>query len=1053
VSDKRETLLSSARTDPEALVDTILALQEQVQALSKPKLGSALVVGGGIGGMQAALDLAASGIKVYLIDKKPAIGGVMSQLDKTFPTNDCAMCTMSPRLVEIGRHKDIEIITLSEVEKVEGVPGNFKVLIDKRARYVDVSKCTGCGTCVSKCPKSVPNRFNEGLSNRHAMHILYPQAVPNKPAIDKEHCLYFKTGKCKLCEKACEAKAINFDQKDEKIELDVGAIILAPGFQLFDAKVKEEYGLGRYPNVITSLAFERILSPSGPYAGKVVRPSDNNPPRRIAFLQCVGSRDFERDYCSSVCCMYATKEAIIAKEHAEGLECDIDIFFMDIRAFSKGFEEYYQRAKRLGVNYIRCRVPTIGDVPGTGNLIINYLTGDEKKASCEYDMVVLSAGMEPPADTKGIAEKFGIGLNEFNFCRTSPLTPVRTTRDGIYVAGPFSGPKDIPETVTQASGAASMVLSLLREARGTLVASKEYPPETHVLGQEPKVGVFVCNCGTNIGSVVNVPEVADYAKTLPHVAYVETGLYTCSNDSQENIKARIKEHGLNRLVVASCTPRTHEALFRNTIREAGLNPYLFELANIREQCAWVHMHEHEKATQKAKDLVRIAVAKARLDSPLYNRPLKVSNSALVIGGGISGMTSASELALQGFDVYLAEKESELGGSLRHAYYLLDGSGLQDHLKATIERLKDTYPFNKRVHTYTGATIEEIKGSVGNFKTKIATNGKTVEIEHGVVIVATGAKEYKPEEYLYGLDKRVITQSELEKRLALSGNTGIDEKPDTVVMIQCVGSRHDKRPYCSRTCCAEAIKNALKIKDLSPDTNVYVLYRDIRTYGFSESYYTKARQKGVVFMRYEEDSKPLVENFGSLFSVKVFEQTVKRELEIPAGLVVLSAATVAGEDNKTIAQFLKVPLTQDGFFLEAHMKLRPVDFATDGVFVCGPAHYPKSIDESIIQAQAVAARAATILNKEYIELDPTISELNEDKCDGCAYCVDTCPYKAITLVEWEWEGKSKKRVKIDEALCKGCGTCMATCPKDAVHVRHFELEKLRAEVFAALNIEG
>jgi len=417
------------------------------------------------------------------------------------------------------------------------------------------------------------------------------------------------------------------------------------------------------------------------------------------------------------------------------------------------------------------------------------------------------------------------------------------------------------------------------------------------------------------------------------------------------------------------------------------------------------------------------------------------------------MTSAAELALQGFDVHLAEKESELGGSLRNAYYLPDGSGLQDHLKATVERLKDTYPFNKRIHAYTEATIEDIKGSVGNFKTKIAANGKTVEIEHGVVIVATGAKEYKPEEYLYGWDKRVITQSELEKRLALSWNTGIGEKPGTVVMIQCVGSRDDKRPYCSRTCCTEAIKNALKIKELSPEIDVYVLYRDIRTYGFRESYYTKARQKGVVFMRYEGDNKPLVENSGSFLSVKVFEQTVKRDLEIPAGLVVLSAGTVAGEDNKTIAQFLKVPLTQDGFFLEAHMKLRPVDFATDGVFVCGPAHSPQSIDESIIQAQAVAARAAIILNKEYIELEPTISELNEDKCDGCAYCVDTCPYKAITLVDWEWEGKMKKMVKIDEALCKGCGTCMATCPKDAVHVRHFELDKLRAEVFAALNIEG
>lgn len=1012
------------------------------------KIGSALVVGGGIGGMQAALDLAASGIKVYLVENKPSIGGVMSQLDKTFPTNDCAMCTMAPRLVEIGRNKDIEIITLSEVEKIEGEPGNFRVVLDKKARYVDESKCTGCGTCVSKCPKSVPNPYNEGLNKRHAMHILYPQAVPNKPSVDKDNCLYFKHGKCKLCEKACEAKAINFDQKDEKIALNVGAVILSPGFELFDARIKEEYGFGRYPNVITSLAFERILSPTGPYAGKALRPSDNKPLEKIAFIQCVGSRDFERDYCSSVCCMYATKEAIIAKEHAgELVECDI--FFMDLRAFSKGFEEYYQRAKKLGVNYIRCKVPSLSEIPETKNLKIEYLIDDDKKASREYDLVVLSVGMLPPGKAKEIAERCGIELNEFNFCKTSSFKPVETTRDGIYAAGPFSEPKDIPETVMQASGAASRALSLLHDARGTLVVTKEYPPEIDVKGQEPKIGVFVCQCGTNIASVVNVPEVVEYAKTLPNVAYAVDSLYTCSNDTQKKIKEKIKEHGLNRVVVASCTPRTHEALFRNTIGEAGLNPYLFELANIREHCSWVHMHQHKEATEKAKDLVRIAIAKVRLDSPLYTRPLRVSNNALVIGAGISGMTAALELAEQGFNVYLIEKEREPGGSLRNSYYLLDGERPQEHLKRTIEKIKA----NGRIHLYTEAKIEDIKGSVGNFKTTVAINGKTEELEHGIVIVASGAKEYRPEEYLYGQDERVITQSELEKRLALTGKSGIDKKPATVVMIQCVGFRDEKRPYCSRICCTEAVKNALKIKELAPDTNVYILYRDMRTYGFREGYYTKARQKGVVFMRYEEDRKPEVGKNGSSLSIKVFERTINRDLEIPADLVVLSTGMVPGDDNKTIAQFLKVPLTQDGFFLEAHMKLRPIDFATDGIFLCGLAHFPKSIEESIIQAQAAAARASTILTREYIELDPTISELNPAKCDGCAYCIEPCPYKAITLVEYEEEGRVKKTVKIDEALCKGCGTCMATCPKDAIHVRHFELDKLRAEVFAALGIEG
>jgi heterodisulfide reductase subunit A len=1008
------------------------------------RTGSVLVVGGGIGGMQAALDLAASGIKAYLVERAPAIGGVMSQLDKTFPTNDCAMCTMSPRLVEIGKHKDVEIITLSEVESVEGEPGNFAVKLKKRPRYVDEEKCTGCGTCVTKCPKKVPNPYNAGLDSGRAVHILYPQAVPNKPSIDKEHCLYFKHGKCRKCEKACEANAIDFDQKDETVELRVGAIILSPGYELFDARAKEEYGFGRYPNVVTSLAFERILSPSGPYSGKVLRPSDAKPPERIAFIQCVGSRDSERDYCSSVCCMYATKEAIIAKEHAEGLKCDI--FFMDIRAFGKGFEEYYLRAKKLGVNYIRCRVPSVEEVPETGNLIIKYLTEDEKEASCEYDMVILSVGMQPPGNVKELAERFNIGLNEFNFCKTSPFNPVQTTRDGIYVAGPFSEPKDIPETVMQASGAASKALSLLNDVRWTQVVSKEYPPETDVSGQEPRIGVFVCHCGTNIASVVDVPDVTEYAKTLPGVVFAENALYACSNDTQEKIKESIRQNSLNRVIVASCTPRTHEALFRNTMREAGLNQYLFELANIREHCSWVHMHEHEKATKKSRDLVRMAVARAHELEPLQNRFLDVEHDALVIGGGISGMTAAAELAKMGFDVHLIEEERELGGNLRHAYYLLGGESPQDHLKEIAGIIKD----DDRIHLYTDAKIEGIEGSVGNFKTKVVTNGKVEEIRHGVIIVATGAKEFKPEEYLYGQDKRVITQGELEERLALTGKPGIGDEPVTVVMIQCVGSRDEKRPYCSRVCCTEAVKNASKIKELSPDANVYVLYRDIRTYGFREGYYTKARQKGVVFMRYEEDNKPEVCTDGSHLTVNIFEQSIGMAIEIPADMVVLSAGMVASDENKTIAQSLKVPLTQDGFFLEAHMKLRPVDFATDGIFICGLAHFPKSIDESIIQAQAASARASTILARERIELDAVVSHVIDENCDGCAYCIDPCPYHALTIIEYMRDGAIKKTVDRNITLCKGCGVCQATCPKGGIVIDNFKLPHLLAMVRAALE---
>ena len=855
---------------------------------------------------------------------------------------------------------------------------------------------------------------------------------------------------CHICATACQANAIDYTQKAETHQLKVGAVVLAPGFEIFDARLKKDLGYGRFPNVLTSLEFERILSASGPYSGHVCRPFDRQQPKRIAFLQCVGSRDSDRDYCSSVCCMYATKEAIIAKEHlGEGLQCDV--FFMDMRAFSKGFEQYYRRAQELGVRYIRSRVPKIEEIAGTRNLIVQYLGENDSKLSQEYDLVVLSVGMQPPKEVKALAERFGVALNQFNFCGTSTFRPAETSREGIFVAGPFAEPKDIPETVMQASAAASQVLSLLQEARGSLITPKVYPPEKEVKGEEPRIGVFVCHCGTNIAGVVNVPDVVEYAKTLPNVVYAENNLYTCSNDTQDRIKEKIAEHNLNRVVVASCTPRTHEPLFRNTMAEAGLNPYLFEMANIRDQCSWVHMHEPEKATQKSKDLVRMALAKSRLLQPLNRQTVTIEKSALVIGGGVSGMTAALTLARQGFDAYLVEKENELGGNLRHTHYLLNGDKPQDELA----RLRYEIEQNSRVHLFTGAAIERIEGTIGNFKTTITADGKTSEITHGVVIVATGAKQYQPKEYLHGQDDRVITQRELETRFATGDRFLTPEgrqSAKTVVMIQCVGSRDADHPYCSRVCCADAIKNALKIKTLSPETNVYVLYRDIRTYGFKESYYTRARQQGVVFVRYDEDRKPDVSQNGDRLEVTVYDQTLGLPLTISADWVVLSAGIHPHEDNRKIAQFLKVPLNSEGFFLEAHMKLRPVDFMTDGVFLCGLAHSPKSIDECILQAQAASARASSVLVQDRLELGANISQVVDESCDGCAYCVDTCPYKAITLLEYKWQGSIKKVVETSDSICKGCGCCQATCPKKGVFIRGFTLDQIEAQIHAALGVE-
>jgi len=922
--------------------------------------------------------------------------------------------------------------------------------------------CWTCGACNFVCPTGkqvaslvtpksflpLPDAFNIGLDSRSAAYIPYPQAVPNKAVLDSAACVHLNHEACGICEAVCEAKAIDFEQKPLTTELNVGAIILSPGYEIFDARLSKDLGYGRYPNVVTSIEFERIMCASGPYSGHVIRPFDHKEPKRIAFLQCVGSRDSEHDYCSSVCCMYATKEAIMAKEHlGDKLQCDI--FFMDLRAFGKGFEQYYHRAEDLGVRYIRSRVPVIEELPETRNLIVKYLGDGDRKLSEEYDLVVLSVGMQPPKEVKRLAERFGVELNSFDFCRTSAFQPAQTSREGVFVAGPFAEPKDIPETVMQASASAAEALSLLRDARGSLVAPKVYPQERDVTGEEPRIGVFVCHCGSNIAGVVKVPDVVEYAKTLTNVVYAENNLYTCSNDTQDRIKEKITEHNLNRVVVASCTPRTHEPLFRNTLAEAALNPYLFEMANIRDQCSWVHMHEPDKATAKSKDLVRMAIAKARLLKPLQRHSIKVEKAALVIGGGLSGMTAALALANQGFDVYLAEKEKELGGSLRHVHYLFNGDRPQNELV----RLRGEIDQNSRIHQFTGAVIESIDGTIGNFKTRISVQGETTEVTHGVVIVATGAREYQPKEYLYGQEQNVMTQRELELQLASGGAllSGNGRRPKTVVMIQCVGSRENDHPYCSRVCCGEAIKNALRIKALSPQTAVYVLYRDIRTYGFKESYYTKARQQGVVFVRYQEDAKPEVSRNDSHFHVTVRDQTLGMPMTIPADLVVLSAGIHPHEDNKTIAQFLKVPLNSEGFFLEAHMKLRPVDFMTDGVFVCGLAHSPKTIEESILQAQAAAARAAAVLVKDQLPLEANVSEVVDQSCDGCAYCVDTCPFKAITLLEYMYQGTIKKSVEANEIVCKGCGCCQATCPKNGIFIRGFTLDQIRAQVEAALEV--
>lgn len=1453
------------------------------------KVGAVLVVGGGIGGMQASLDLANAGFKVYLVEETSAIGGRMAQLDKTFPTNDCSMCIISPKLVEVGRHLNIEIITNAEIEKVEGEAGHFKVEVLKRPRYVDLSKCTACGECLINCPVELLNEFDENLSSRKAIFKRYPQATPNAFAIEKRgispckgHCpagihvqgyvaligqkkfkealalirknnplpaicgrvctypcedactrkkvddpvaimslkrfvsdweylqekpeeppvknkrdekvaiigagpaglsaaFYlakegfqvtifeahpepggmmawgipdyrlpreilnldidfirrlgveiktdtpigpelalrdlFKAGfrsiflgvgaqqsmrlgiegeglkgvvhgvdylreinagreiplgekvavigggnvaidvvrtalrkgskntfiiyrrsreempaleeeiaeaeeegvtinylvapkrilgkggkvagiecirmelgepdesgrrrpvpiagsefeievdsvvpaigqspelsflpdgkewkitrrgtlevdpltyatqvegvfaggdmvsgpktvvsaigagreaaisisrylqgadlrygrekefkvvelepegvkqepryhppkvavsertkdflevqqglteevavaeakrclncgvcsECLQCVEVCLPGAIDHEMREERETLKVGSIILAPGFEKFNPHLKGEFGYGRYPNVITSLEFERILSASGPFQGEVKRPSDGTHPRRIAWIQCVGSRDAScyREYCSAVCCMYATKEAIIAKEHDAAIEPTI--FFMDIRAYGKGFDAYYERAdKEYGIRYIHCMVSRVVERPLNKNLELTYIDDQGEVTTEEFDLVILSVGMVPSENTKALGERLGITLDQYGFCQTDEFSPVAASRPGVFVCGVFQGPKDIPETVAQASGAAASASGLLSFERGALVKKREFPAEIEVEEETPRIGVFVCRCGINIAGVVDVSAVKTYAATLPQVVYVDENLFTCSQDTQGRIIEAIKEHGLNRVVVASCSPRTHEPMFQDTIREAGLNKYLFEMANIRDQCSWVHMQEKEKATEKAKDLVRMAVATASQSETLKELSQEVKKKGLVIGGGLTGMIAALELARQGFETFLVEKEETLGGNLQHIYSTLNGGAVQSYLKELIDRVKE----NPLIQVFTNALIVSCSGFVGNFKTElmIGPGMYTRILEHGITIVATGGEELKPEEYLYGEDERVLTQQEFEQRLAKGDLLPID----SLVMIQCVGSRNEDRPYCSRICCSVAIKNALALKEKNPQAVIYILYRDIRTYGLLERYYEKARKKGIVFIRYDLDTKPKVEVKGGRLSVSVRDPILKRELVLTPDLLVLSSAVTARE-NEELATMLKVPLTQEGFFLEAHMKLRPVDFATEGIYLCGLAHSPKLIGESISQALAAVARACTILSQDQIQIGGVVSVVNEELCAACLTCVRVCPYDVPVINE-------RGVAEIEPAKCQGCGICASDCPAAAIELQHFK----------------
>jgi len=1002
------------------------------------KVGAVLVVGAGVGGLRAALDLAESGFRAYLVDSSPGIGGTAPQLDKWFPDNGCELCKLLPVFSRDGcsqfclrrdmAHPNVELIPNSRVEKVTGEAGNFQVTVNSMSRWVKTERCTGCRLCAEVCPVEVPDEYNDDLQMRKAIYVRSPQAVPNFYCIDREACI-----RCGKCIEVCPTNAIDLDLPDESQEVAVGAIIVSSGFQEFDAAKMGQYGLGRHVNVLNNLQVERLLASGGKTAGELLRPSDGEVPKKVAFLQCVGSRDAERNYCSTACCMYALKEAILIK--GKYPDTDVTIFYMDMRAFGKGYHRYYQQAQELGVKFVHSRVSVIRENPKTKDLLLLARAEDGTDIRSEYNLVVLAAAQCPSTRAAELSEVLGVDTNQWGFIQSQGWWQTRTSKEGIYVCGSAAAPADISDSVIQAGAAACEAAASLAPVRNQLIESEAESEKPPASDAEVSVAVFLCQCGEEISAVVDTAQVAEFAQSLPGVVSVEEVAFLCLPETLEEVKKSVAKSGANRVIFAACAPYHYHRLLGKTMREAGIHPSLWQLVNFREQLAWVHKDNQAQATEKAKKLLAVSIDRIRGQEPLRTTPMPVEQQALVIGAGISGMVAALSLAEQGFETHLVEKSAETGGHAAEVHYSLGNEDPQGFLNDLREKVKD----NPQIHLYPETAVVEVNGRSGNFSSTLKAADDTVtDIRHGAIIVATGGEDYVPTEYQYGQSSQIITQKELQKRLA-DGDLG---ESATVVMVQCVGSRDEEHPYCNRTCCSDAITNALKIKEMNPETEVYVLNRDVMTYAFREEYYSKAREAGVLFIRFNQDNPPEVSVTDSKITVQVDDPVLPGKLEIDANLLVLSTGIVPGE-NRELAQTLSLELNDDGFFKEVDTKFRPVDTVIDGIFVCGRANAPRNLDEEVTQARAAAQRAVNILSRKELQSGRIVSEVNARRCSFCGICVTTCPFNA------RWLDEDEHVAVVDEALCQACGACVAACPNSAAKLRGYRDKQMLSMIEAVL----
>jgi heterodisulfide reductase subunit A len=1022
---------------------------------SKP--AAAMVVGGGIGGMRAALDLADAGLKVYLVEQTPCLGGRVAQLGYMFPQHDCVLCrgtpdhgygctrpSISPAYTHHNQHPNIEILTNTRVVDVEGQAGDFTVSLRQEPRYVDTDLCINCDKCAQVCPVVLPDSYQLGMSQRKAVYKVATRAAPDSYVVDRgPYC-----DDCGECVTVCPTKAIDLNEQPRLLSIGVGAIILALGFKTFDPSGLEEFGYKRYANVLSAMEYERLASRSGPTEGMVTRPSDEQKPTSIAWLQCIGSRDQERSYCSSICCMYATKEAMLAKQRL-GEETDCTVFMMEERAFNKEYGTYFAKAReRHGVRYVHCRVSAIREDPLSGDLILHYANPNGELHQERYEMVVLATGLQPPDSAQHFTNILDLELNEHGFCETQKFTPLQTTHSGVFVCGAFSSPKEISETIIDASGAAAEVMRLLNDELNTYPYSREMPflsdnhlpPETDVTGEAPRVGVFSCTCAGTISETLDIQSLAGKAMDWDGVVLSEVLDFACGPETQQYIQEIVKREGLNRVVIGACSNRTHESLFQRTIRQAGLNPYLLELVNLRDQCAIVHKRQKELANNKAQELMRVAVGRVRLSQPVHKIEFKTHRAALIIGGGVAGMSAALAIADSGYDVHLIERADVLGGHLQNMYYVAEG----DNPRLLGRDLVNRVQAHKRIDAHLRTEVIDHGGHVGRFWADVRTtnlNGSTesFRIEHGVTILATGGVESSEHPWLN--IPGVITQQALEEKVVHHPEE-IAALRD-VVMVQCV-QPEGTPDYCSRVCCTNTMKNAIRIKLFNPECQVTVLYKNIVTYGFREKYYTEARRLGVLFVRYTDELPPEIVVDGDRLKVRVRDLTLDRWLELPTDLIPLSMSITPAKGTKEMAKLLRLPLSSEGFFREAQMKLRPMDFMRDGIFLAGMAHYPKFIEESISHALAAAARALTLLSQGTMHLGGIVAEVDPDKCVGCLTCMRTCPFEIPQMIELEGRngvGGLGGAAFIDPAQCQGCGTCTGECPANAIQLINYTDEQM------------